>query len=511
MQTIASTIIWTTLFAIAAGCGGAPTRGGAGPNEPFKLDVPGEWIDPEEHLIQGAAPAAQADPLANPDAPVIAITGGTVLTAAGQRFAPGVVILAGGSIREVGAAGAVTVPEGAHVIDATNRYVTPGIIDAHSHLGVYSSPGVTAARDGNEMSAPVTANVRAEYAYWPQDPGIPRALAGGVTTALVLPGSANLIGGHGFTVVMRPARTAGEVRFPGAPDTLKMACGENPKRVYGDKGGPQTRMGEYAAFRAVFRQAAMHNLKLELYEQQRAQWLKKRERASALEAEARALGKTIDAMPAPEPPASDPVLDTLAAVLRGEVLVQVHCYRSDDIRQMVAVADDGGFAIRSFHHALEAYKVRDLLVERDIGINTWADWWGFKMEAFDGIPQNAALFTESGGRAVIHSDSGIDIQRLNQEAAKAMWAGRHAGIEISDDQALRWVTANPAWVLGIQDVTGTLEAGKRADVVVWSESPFSVYSKADLVVQGGEVAYDREQGRALTDFELGNAAATGAQ
>lgn len=509
MQTIASTIIWTTLLVIAAGCGGAPTRNGAG--EPLRLDVPGEWLDPEQHLHQGAAPASTADPLVNPDAPLIAITGGTVLTAAGERFEPGVVILAGGSIRQVGAAGAVAIPEGARVIDATGRHVTPGIIDAHSHLGVYSSPGVTASSDGNEMTGPVTAGVRAEYAFWPQDPGIPRALAGGVTAALVLPGSANLIGGHGFTVVMRPARTADEARFPGAPETLKMACGENPKRVYGDKGGPQTRMGEYAAFRAVFRQAAMHNLKLALYGQQRAQWLKKRDRARELEDEARATGKSIDAVPAPEPPAPDAVLDTLAAVLRGEVLVQVHCYRADDIRQMVGVAEDSGFAIRSFHHALEAYKVRDLLVQRGIGINTWADWWGFKMEAFDGIPENAALFTESGGRAVIHSDSGIDIQRLNQEAGKAMWAGRHAGVEISEDQALRWVTANPAWVLGIEAVTGTLEAGKRADVVVWSAHPFSVYSQAEVVIQGGEVAYDRKQGRQLTDFELGNAADTGAR
>jgi imidazolonepropionase-like amidohydrolase len=173
---------------------------------------------------------------------------------------------------------------------------------------------------------------------------------------------------------------------------------------------------------------------------------------------------------------------------------------------MVAIADEFGFPIRSFHHALEAYKVRDLLAERGIAVNTWADWWGFKMEALDGIPENAAFVTEAGGRAAIHSDSSIGIQRLNQEAAKAMHAGRRAGIDITEDQALRWITAIPAWVLGLDQVTGTLEVGKRADVVVWSHNPFSVYAKADLVIQGGELAYDRAAGAAETDFELGNSA-----
>jgi imidazolonepropionase-like amidohydrolase len=199
-------------------------------------------------------------------------------------------------------------------------------------------------------------------------------------------------------------------------------------------------------------------------------------------------------------------LETLAAVLRGEVLVQIHCYKASDIAEMVAVADESGFKIRSFHHALEAYKVRDLLVGKGIGINTWSDWWGFKLEAFDGIPENAALFTQQGGRATIHSDSAVGIQRLNQDAAKAMAAGRAAGVAITDDQALRWVTANPAWMLGIDGITGTLETGKRADVVVWDLSPFSVYSRAELVVSGGEVTFDRSRGLTPSDFELGNAA-----
>ncbi len=511
-----------TAAAVLWGC--TPAQQSAGPQDPNAAADRGagadgesaEVLDPAEFLPAAPAdPSGDADPRVNASAPTLAIVGATVLTAAGQRFEPGLVVLEGGAIRYVGDADSSQIPAGASRIDATGKFVTPGVIDSHSHLGVYASPGVSAHEDGNEIVSPNTAGVRAEYGYWPQDPGIPRALAGGVTSALVLPGSANLVGGRGFTVVMRPGRTAGEVRFPRAPSTVKMACGENPKRVYGTKGGPFTRMGEYAAFRTKFRQAAEYALQWRMYERNREAFFKRRNDPDA-DANAAPMGAGPGAQGraqrnrniAPAPPARDLLLDTMAAILDGSALVQIHCYRADDIRQMVDIAEEFGFQIRSFHHALEAYKVRDQLVARDIAINTWADWWGFKMEAFDGIPENAALFTVSGGRAVIHSDSAIGIQRLNQEASKAMWAGRHAGLEISEDQALRWITANPAWVLGIDEYTGTLEAGKRADVVIWSQHPFSVYSKADIVIQAGAVMYDRSRGRPLTDFELGNSVPT---
>ena len=519
---------------MSAGCAGKTATGdsSASSARASAADDAAAGFDPEAFLPQPAARAA-ADPRENPRAERIAIRGATVLTAAGARHAPGMVVLEGGSIRYVGADDDAAVPEGARVIDAAGRFVTPGIIDSHSHLGVAATPHVDAHGDVNEVVVPVTAGVRAEYGYWPQDPGIVRALAGGVTSALVLPGSANLIGGYGFTVVMRPGRTVEDVRFPGAPATVKMACGENPKRVYRERGGPFTRMGEYAAFRIKFRQAAEYAARWAGYRHRRERWLAGDIPAPAasattptaegqgsapgaegssheLEAALAGGGDGMAAEPAaaaaPEPPPFDLELEALVAVMRGEALPQIHCYRADEIRQMVAIAEEFGFEIRSFHHALGAYKVRDLLIARDISISTWADWWGFKMEAFDGIPENAALFAESGGRAVIHSDSAINIQRLNQEAAKAMWAGRHAGIEISEDQALRWITANPAWALGIDEVTGTLETGKRADVVVWNLHPFSVYARPDTVIQGGEIAYERALGRPLTDFELGNAA-----
>ena len=497
--------------AVTWGCGPAASPKAPKPPDDPKLDVVAPGIDVERFQPGGAAPAPVALTTAtrNPSAPTIAIVGGTVMTATGDVIERGTVVLAGGAITAIGGAD-VAIPSGARVVDARGRWVTPGIIDAHSHLGVYPAPDAVAHGDGNEATAPVTAQVEAEFGYWPDDPQIPRAMAGGVTTALILPGSANLVGGRGFTVVMRPGRIAAEVAFPGAPPTLKMACGENPKRVYGGKGGPQTRMGVYAGFRAAFAQAAAYAAKRAAYRDARQRWEARRDRAAELDAKSRARGgKPIAGETAPEPPAIDLGLETLAAVLRGEVLVQVHCYKAADMGQMIAIADRHGFAIRSFHHALEAYKIRDLLATRDIAVNTWADWWGFKLEAEDGIPENAALITEQGGRVTIHSDSAIGIQRLNQEAAKAAAAGRRAGVTLTDDQVLRWITANPAWVLGVESVTGTLEVGKRADVVVWSGSPFSVYSQAQLVVVGGEVSYDRAVGLRPSDLELGSTAIDG--
>ena len=500
---------WWLAAVVVTACGPTPRPAPPAPEARPELDVPEPWFDPEDDLPRGIrrTSADRAAALTNPKAAAIVIRGARVLTATGAVHEDASVVLDEGQITFIGT-GAHDTPQGAVVIDGKGKVVTPGIIDAHSHIGVYSSPSARAHGDGNEATSPNTAQARAEYGYWPQDPQITRALAGGVTTALILPGSANLIGGRGFTVQMTPGVTADDVAFPGAPATIKMACGENPKRNYGDKGGPQTRMGEYAAFRAAFAEAATYTAKLRAYQRSRAMWLQKRDRAAELDAAQEKKGKParVKPEPAPEPPPRDLKLESLAEVLDGEVLVQIHCYKAAEIAEMVEIADEYGFAIRSFHHALEAYKVRDLLVDHEIAINTWADWWGFKLEAFDGIPENAGLFTESGGRVTIHSDSAIGIQRLNQEAAKALASAKAAGIAVTEDQALRWVTANPAWVLGIDDVTGTLEVGKRADVVVWSGDPFSVYSKAEVVIVGGEVAYRRADGRPETDYELGNSA-----
>ena len=397
-----------------------------------------------------------------------------VLSAAGPELHATNVLFADGKV--VGVGNTLTAPTGADVIDGTGKWVTPGLIDAHSHLGVYAAPGTFAESDGNEATSPVTAEVWAEHSVWPQDPQMPLAVAGGITVIQVLPGSANLIGGRSVTLRLVPARTVQEMKFPGAPYGVKMACGENPKRVYQNR-GPSTRMGNMAGYRNAYLAA----------ERYRRQW------------------DTYRREPKGEPPARDLRNETLAGVLRGEILVQNHCYRADEMAQMLDLAREFGFRIRSFHHAVEAYKIADLLARDSVAVSIWYDWWGFKMESNDGIPENAALVQAAGGRPVIHSDSEDGIQRLNQAAGQAMWAGNQAGIPVSREQAIRWITANPAWVMGIDSTTGTLEPGKSADVVLWSGDPFSVYSKAERVWNDGWLVFDRNDPshQWQTDFNVG--------
>ena len=399
------------------------------------------------------------------------------MTAAGEVIPNGQVLLVDGKVAAVGAA--VDAPSNVRVVDATGKFVTPGIIDTHSHLGAYASPSVSAHSDGNEATDPVTAEVWVEHSVWPQDPGFVRALEGGITTLQILPGSANLFGGRSVTLKNVPARTVQAMKFPGAPYGLKIACGENPKRVYGSKGrAPSTRMGNVAGYRAAWIRAADYRRKMDAWENG---------------------GGRGDA------PTRDLELETLAGVLRGDILVHNHCYRADEMAQMIDIAKEFGYKIRSFHHGVEAYKVADLLARDSISGSLWADWWGFKMEALDFTKANVAMVHNAGARAIVHSDDPIGIQKLNQEAAKALAAGRQAGLEISDNDALRWITANAAWALGIDDRVGTLEPGKNADVVVWSANPFSVYARADQVFVDGALLFDRSNPalQPRTDFELG--------
>jgi imidazolonepropionase-like amidohydrolase len=377
----------------------------------------------------------------------------------------------------------VDAPAGVTVIDANGKWVTPGIIDAHSHLFVYAAPGVEANEDGNEMTNPNTAEVWAEHSVWPQDPQLPLAIAGGVTTQQILPGSANLFGGRSITVKNVPARHVDAMKFPGAPYGLKMACGENPKRVYGDKGrSPATRMGNVAGYRGAW-------IKARKYRESWAEYDRKRK--------ANEKGAT--------PPDRDLQLETLAGVLDGDILVQNHCYRADEMLTMIDIAKEFGYKITAFHHAVEAYKIADVLAANGICSDIWADWWGFKMEAFDGIRENAALLQNAGACVVIHSDSADGIQRLNQEASKAMAAGNRMGMHLREEDAIRWLTINPAKSLGIAQQTGSLEPGKMADVVIWSGNPFSVYSRAEKVYIDGALIYDRNDPahQPAMDFELG--------
>ncbi|MBL8545223.1 MAG: amidohydrolase [Hyphomonadaceae bacterium] len=402
------------------------------------------------------------------------IRNATVFDGNGAELANSDVLMRDGRIAAVGQNLSA---EGATVIDGTGRFVTPGIIDAHSHLGVYPSPSINATSDGNELTQPNTAEVWAEHSVWPQDPGFLRAVAGGITTLHVLPGSGNLFGGRGTT--LRPvlgATTVQEMKFPGAPQSLKMACGENPARVYGTRNtSPATGMGNVAGYRQAFANAARY----------------------ARRAQNAAEGNG-------EPPDRDLEMETLAGVINGDIILQWHCYRADEMANAIQVAHEFEFEIAAFHHAVEAYKISDLLREEGICSAMWADWWGFKIEAYDGIRENIAFVDAAGACAIVHSDSEVGIQRLNQEAAKAMADGRRAGLEITRGQVWTWLSRNPARALHIDNETGTLEVGRRADVVIWSADPLSSYGVAERVFIDGALMYERGVEREPpSDFELG--------
>lgn len=395
-----------------------------------------------------------------------ALVGATVFDGAGDRIDNGTVLFRDG---EVVAVGSDLDTQGYDVIDATGKYVTPGIIDIHSHLGDYPTPSVDAHSDGNEATSPTTPEVWAEHSVWPQDSGFSRALAnGGVTALQILPGSANLMGGRSVTLKNVPSRTVQGMKFPGAPYGFKMACGENPKRVYGSRGRmPATRMGNFALNRQT--------------------WYDAIEYANTADVK-RDVGK-----------------ETLIGVLEGDILVHNHCYRADEMALVMDMAKEIGYRVTAFHHAVEAYKIGDLLRDNDVCSAIWADWYGFKMESYDAILENAAYLQREGACVVIHSDSENDIQRLNQEAAKAQAAGRRVGIEIDDATVIGWITLNAAKAMGIDSLTGSLEKGKMADVVLWNGDPLSVYTRPEKVWIDGALMYDaldRER-RPVSDFELG--------
>jgi imidazolonepropionase-like amidohydrolase len=404
----------------------------------------------------------------------------TLFDGEGGRIDHGAILFADGKVVQV--AQQIEAPAGARVIVGTGKWVTPGIIDIHSHMGDFAVPQTAATSDGNEMTAPVTAEVWAEHSVWPQDPEFSRALShGGVTTVQVLPGSGNLFGGRSVVLKLVSGRTVQEMKFPQAPYGLKMACGENPETVYGPKGRmPSTRMGDIAVDRMTWAKAVEYKRHWEAYEKSGG-----------------------------VAPARDLQLDTLAGVLDGKIRVQNHCYRADDMAQVIDMSKEFGYHVTAFHHAVEAYKIADLLKVNDICSAVFAEQIPFKMEAVDGIPENLALLYQAGACVMAHSDSGVFVQMLNLEVARMVAAGRRMGIDIPDAVAWEFLSYNPAKALGIADRTGSLKAGKMADVVLWNGNPFSSYSRPEKVWIDGALLYDMLDPKLhpIADFELGNAGA----
>jgi imidazolonepropionase-like amidohydrolase len=408
------------------------------------------------------------------------IKNATVLTGTGKRIDNADVLMVDGKISQIGKGLTAT---DAVEIDAQGKWITPGIIDVHSHLGVYPSPSVESHSDGNEMSSPNTSEVWAEHSVWPQDPGFEAARAGGITTLQILPGSANLFGGRGVTLRNVPSQTMQGMKFPDAPYGLKMACGENPKRVYGGrKVLPSTRMGNMAGYRMAWAQATEYKRAWEKYDADYA------------------AGKN------PEAPVRDIELDTLKGVLDGEILIHNHCYKAEEMAMMIDLGKEFNYHSGTFHHGIEAYKIADTLAENGNCAAMWPDWWGFKMEAYDMVHENVAIVDAvKNSCAIVHSDSANTIQRLNQEAGKVMYRANENGFEIAPELAITWITENAAKSLGLAEKTGSLQTGKNADVVIWNQNPFSVYAQAEQVFVDGAKVYDRhdEKYQAKSDFLLG--------
>ena len=384
----------------------------------------------------------------------VLIRNAMIMTATHGNIAEGSVYIKNGKIAAVGKD--VSAPASATVIDAGGKYLTPGIIDSHSHIALDD--------DVNEATNPVTPHMMMIDAFDYQDKAIYHGLAGGVTTSLLLHGSANMIGGQAIVIKHKYGATRDAMLFPGAPRSIKFASGENPKRVYGSKDQlPSTRMGNFEVQREALVQAQDYMRAWDAYN-------------------ARAKNGDKDATP----PKRDLKMEALADVLRGKLLVQIHCYRADEMLTEIAMAKEFGYKLRAFHHALEAYKVADQLSTAGVGIATFADWWGYKQEAWDAIPWNAVIVMRKGVKVAIKSDSEDFARRLNQEAAKTM---RYGGA--TEEEALKMITLNAAWIVGVDDKVGSIDVGKDADLVIWDGYPLSSYGVPNKVFIDGDVYFDR--------------------
>jgi imidazolonepropionase-like amidohydrolase len=400
-------------------------------------------------LLSLCLPALSAETIVIRDANILTISHGAM---------KGAILIRDGKIEAVGAN--VTVPDGARTIDAAGQYLMPGIVDGHSHIAI----------DGNvnEPSVSVSSMVDVRDVIDPEDIDIYRALAGGVTTANILHGSSNAVGGQTVVLKMRWGKSAGEMIFEGAPPGLKLALGENPKRAGNPSGRenvryPATRMGVEDTIRQAFLEAKAYKAQWDDYQARTARG----ERALA--------------------PRKDLKLEPLKEVLEGKRFVHVHCYRADEILMVLRLADEYGFQIRTLQHALEGYKVAKEIAAHGVSVSTFSDWWSYKVEAFDAIPYNAAVFHKKGILVSLSSDDAELMRHLNTEAAKAI---KYGGL--SETEALAMVTLNPARQLGIDNRVGSIDPGKDADLVIYDRHPLSNYAKVQKVFIDGQLYFDRD-------------------
>jgi len=418
----------------------------------------GRVITVATFLLSGAPLATLAAP---PDtSPVIVIQNATILTVTKGTIERGSILIKDGKIAEVGPS--IKAPKDATVIDAEGKFVTPGIIDCHSHIAI--DGGV------NEGSISVSSIANTAAVLNSDDVDIYRDLAGGVTTANILHGSANSIGGQTVVIKLRWGQPASRLPFEGALPGIKFALGENPKRsnfsIPGQpKRYPATRMGVEETIRGAFTEARDYKNAWSAYNKKVAASDK-----SAL------------------PPRRDLRLDPLVEVLEGKRYVHSHCYREDEILMLMRVAKEFGFKVRTFQHVLEGYKVADELAAAGVGASTFSDWWSYKVEAYDAIPYNAALMTKRGVLVSINSDDAEEATHLNQEAAKSMKFGG-----LTHDEALKLVTINPAMQLGIDKRVGSIEVGKDADLVIYNHDPLSDYAVVQKTLVDGRVLFDRDK------------------
>ena len=423
-------------------------------------------------LPQPAAGVARADEQPG-SARALAIVDATIITASGPILRNATLVARDGKIEAVGLN--VEAPKDAEVVQAKGKYLMPGLVETHSHLGLHVLPDVEGNLDQNEWSEPIAAQARAIDALHSGDPAVERAVAGGVTTVQVLPGSSNLVGGQSAVIKLRHG-SAEQMLFKGAPPGMKLAFGENPKRVHGERleQGPVTRMGNAAILRQALAQARDY----------RRRWDDYRAGREGKTGEGRG-GRDSEN----EPPGRDLKLEALADMLEGKFRPHVHVYRADDILTVFRIADEFGFKIASLQHCLDGYKVAEEIARRGVGVATFADRWGFKMETWDATPENASRLHRAGARVALMTDHPVIEQRyLIHEAARAVRYG------LPEEEAYRSVTLHPAWILGIDDRVGSLEPGKDADFVLFDGPPLLVRSHVARVWIDGVQIYERKQG-----------------